>query len=649
MQEPRPFTGTLESDQFRQGVRGSGEVIFLTDRAGFFTFVNSQFEHLYGYAAAEVVGRATPRILRAGTAPPGHFEAFWQRLLKGEVVRTEFLNQAKDGTLLNIEATVSPVRDAADHIIGFFAVQRDVTERTRAEAVFRLSDKHVRLITDNMQDLVGQLTLDGTYLYVSPSHETVLGYAPASLLGTSAIALVHPEDLPHVRGATDQAIQCRTPVRFEVRYRHADGHYIWLEAVGSLLVDEHNVPSGAVVSGRDITDRKQLESQLRQAQKMEAVGQLAGGIAHDFNNVLTAILGYCELALGRLDASAELAGDLREIREAGERASRLTRQLLAFSRRQFANPQVVDLNQVIVEMEKMLGRLISKAVRLTIAPASTLGRTKIDTSHIEQLVLNLVVNSSDAMPKGGVLTISTANRDLDEGFVKLHPGARQGSYVALSVRDTGDGIQPDVLDRVFEPFFTTKPVGKGTGLGLSTVYGIVKQNGGYVTIDSTPGIGTVVTSYFPRVDDPLTLRATESPVAWMSGTETILVAEDEGPIRELVVKILGRLGYTILQACDGAEAMVVDAAHTGPIDLLISDVIMPQISGPDLGQRLVARRPDMKVLYISGFASRLPVGTGQVSAHTRFLAKPFTSDALALKVREILDLEPVRPRPSPAL
>jgi nitrogen-specific signal transduction histidine kinase len=390
---------------------------------------------------------------------------------------------------------------------------------------------------------------------------------------------------------------------------------------------------------RDVTARKSLESQLLQSQKMEAVGRLAGGIAHDFNNLLTAILGYSELLRDQLHDAPNILADVDEIRKAGERASRLTRQLLAFSRRQPVTRQAVDVNALVADLHKMLGRMLREDVEFSVVTARDLWPIVADPGQIEQIIMNLAVNALDAMPKGGRLTIGTSNASLDDAFVRRHVAAKAGSYVSLTVQDTGCGMTPDVLAHVFEPFFTTKPLGQGTGLGLATVYGIVKQNAGYVAIDSRPGEGTTVSVFWPRRADH---RAESgSHAASLSdpigGSETILLVEDEPGVRALMRKMLERYGYRVLEARDASDAVALGARYPDPIDLLLSDVIMPGLNGPDLAQRIVPRQPGIKVLYVSGFSNSVLSERDRSRPRLWFLAKPFTLEALAKKVRECLD------------
>jgi two-component system, cell cycle sensor histidine kinase and response regulator CckA len=383
---------------------------------------------------------------------------------------------------------------------------------------------------------------------------------------------------------------------------------------------------------------RRSEDQLRQSQKVEAIGRLAGGIAHDFNNLLTIINGYTELLLARLPGEDRVSKDINEIRKAGQRAASLTRQLLAFSRKQILEPRVLDLNAIVVDLEKMLRRLIGEDVELKIVPASGLRRIKADPGQIEQVIMNLVVNARDAMPKGGKLTLETANVDLDETYAGRHVGVRAGAYVLLAVSDSGCGMDREAMAHIFEPFFTTKGPGKGTGLGLSTVYGIVKQSGGNVWAYSEPGLGTTLKIYLPQAEGAIERSAREGRSGRAArGSETILLVEDQTEVRKLVREILEMNGYTVVAASEGLEALEICKQHEGPIHLMLSDVVMPQMGGRELAGRLATHRPDMKVLYMSGYTSNAIVHHGILDPGTAFLQKPFTPDGLACKIREVLD------------
>ncbi len=408
---------------------------------------------------------------------------------------------------------------------------------------------------------------------------------------------------------------------------------------GQPLQDARGRNLGAVVAMHDITERKQLEGQLRQGQKMEAVGRLAGGIAHDFNNLLNVITGYGEMLAERIPAGDPMSSKVDQIRKAANRAASLTRQLLAFSRKQVIEPRVLDLNDLLAEIDKMLRRMIGEDIELTTLQGPSLGRIKADPGQIEQIVMNLVVNARDAMPQGGKLSLETGNVDLDQGYARRHAGARAGPYVALTVSDTGVGMDAETQSHIFEPFFTTKEMGKGTGLGLATVYGIVKQNGGYIEVQSSPNRGTTFRIYLPRVQeraDASRTRETQDPPR---GTETILVVEDETAVRQVVREALQGFGYTVLETGEPEDGLAICAAHPGPIHLLIADVVMPRMNGRLLAQQLTLKRPDMKVLYMSGYTDSAIVQHGILERGVFFLQKPFALTTLASKVREVLDSE----------
>jgi two-component system, cell cycle sensor histidine kinase and response regulator CckA len=394
----------------------------------------------------------------------------------------------------------------------------------------------------------------------------------------------------------------------------------------------------ALVIAEDITERMRLEEQLLRSQKLEAVGRLAGGVAHDFNNLLTGILGYADLLHRGLADDDPRRRDAEEVKRAAERAADLTRQLLAFSRRQVLEPRVLDLNEVVEDMQRMLRRLIGEDIELVTAVEPDLGRVEADPGQLEQVIANLVVNARDAMPNGGRLVIQTANAEVDETFTSGRAGGMQpGPYVVLEVSDSGAGMDAETQAHAFEPFFTTKEVGKGTGLGLATVYGIVKQSGGFIWVYSEPGEGTTFKIYLPQVEKPVDVAAAPPPRSARGGTETVLVVEDEEVVRDLIGRDLTGRGYSILTAGTGREALAVAAGHDGAIDLVVTDVVMPEMGGLELMQRLTAARPGIKVVYMSGYTERA-VADGVVPRP--LLQKPFNASTLADTIREVLDVAP---------
>ncbi len=540
---------------------------------GIITSWNTGAEKLYGYSEREALGRP---VLHLPADRAGEMAGILERISRGESVkRFETVHLRKDGMRIDISLTVSAIRDAAGRVTGASSIARDITERKQAEESIQ---KLLRAV-EQAENVIFMTDPDGQISYINPSFEALYGYKREEVLG-------------------------RTP-RIAVQH--------------------------------DVTERKLLEQQFRQAQKMEAIGQLAGGVAHDFNNLLTAILGYAELLAEKLKDRPREAEDLDEIRKAGERAASLTRQLLAFSRQQVFERKVLDLNRLIAEIEKMLRRLIGEDVDLVTVLDPALAYVWADAGQLEQVVMNLAVNARDAMPRGGKLTIETSNVELDEEYARLHTPVRPGRYVMIAVSDTGVGMDAATRSRIFEPFFTTKERGKGTGLGLATVYGIVKQSGGYIWAYSEPGKGSTFKIYLPPADQSLLPeedRVGETPS--VRGTETVLLVEDEESVRTLSRAILESYGYRVLEAAGAEEAIETVRAYQQPIHLLLTDVIMPSMGGPDLASRIRTLRPGIKVLYMSGYTDETIFRHGHLEQGRLFLQKPFTPEALARKVREAL-------------
>ena len=877
-----PDDDRSELTRLRQAVQESGEVIFMTDREGLFTFVNARFERLYGYTSAEVVGYSTPRVLKSGAAPREPYAAFWQRLLRGETVEGEFINRRKDGGFLHVHATVSPILDNAHAIVGFLAVQRDISERKQADAALRASEERHRALIEWSPEAIA-VHRGGKLLYVNPTTVKMLGATSAKdLIGKPVLDFIHPDfrqivlarlkdhagaapmieekfvkldgtvidvevqgtsvvydgepaSQVSIRDVTDrnkanealsesqQRLELiirasniglwdwnlldntvyfspewksqigfaddEIPDRFEewekrvhpddlegalarvreylarsqgedeneFRFQHKDGSYRWILARSSVLRDPQGKPYrvlgshvditerkrseetlrenesrlglavananmsvfaqdrdlrftwiynpqlgktvaqmigktdadvlppdlanrfgllkhrvmetdervheeiSAVVRGRqrvfellveplrnaggeidgirgvllDITKRRELEDQLRQSQKLEAVGSLAGGIAHDFNNLLTAILGYADLAINALDPANPVRADIEEIQRAGHSAEALTRQLLIFSRKGIVQPVVLSLNGIVTRLEKILRRVVGEDVEFRVRLGPSLGSVKADAGQLEQVVMNLVVNARDAMPSGGTLTLDTDCVQVDEAFAASHGRSAVGAFDRLRVIDTGCGMTPEVQAQIFNPFFTTKGPEKGTGLGLATVHGIVHQAGGYVVVTSATGQGSTFAIYLPRIAEQAdAIRA--GPAAIPAGVETILFVEDDESIRTLGVRILRQGGYTVLPARHAAEALTLAVAH-GRIDLLATDLVMPGVNGRVLAERLRQSRGDLKVLYTSGYTNDSVTLHDIQTSGLDFLQKPYTPEALVSAVRAVLD------------
>jgi PAS domain S-box-containing protein len=476
---------------------------------------------------------------------------------------------------------------------------------------------------------------DGTYLDCNEAYAHILGYASRDeVLSSNALELyANPSE------RTDRMARIRREKTFtnlEVRLRRKDGNFVWVLQNSTLMQDAHlnEFIEGTII---DITERKRLEEQLRQSQKMEAVGQLAGGVAHDFNNLLTVIKGYSRMVLDEPWPEEKVRANVGQIDAAAERAASLTRHLLAFSRKQVLQPRVIDLNALLVNLDKMLRRLIGEDVVVETITAPDLGSVKADPGQIEQVIMNLVLNARDAMPRGGKLTLETANVDLDADYARDHDGVRAGPYVMLAVSDNGIGMSPEIQSRIFEPFFTTKELGRGTGLGLSTAYGIVKQSGGHIWVYSEPGRGTTFKIYLDRVDHPAEIIRQGPPAPPIRGTETIFLVEDDRQVRDLACSVLTGSGYSVLVAENAPEVAKICEQYGNTVHLLLTDVVMPGVSGREVAKQVTARWPNTKVLYMSGYTENSIVHHGVLDEGTFFLPKPFTPSVLTNKVREVLD------------
>jgi PAS domain S-box-containing protein len=521
-------------------------------------------------------------------------------------------------------------------------VIKDITERYEAEQTRGL----LAAIVQSSNDAIVSKRLDGTVTSWNGAAERLFGYSAEEAVGQPISILIPADRLDEERTFLDRIAKRERINHYETIRRCKDGSLVSVSVSIAPMLDFSGKVVGASKTARDLTAQRKAEGalrhteeQLRQAHKMEAVGRLAGGIAHDFNNVLSVILSYGQMLLADLKPGEPMRDDVEEIQKAGKRAADLTRQLLMFSRQQVLEAKVLDLNEVLTGMDKMLQRILGADVDLVSLPVQPLGRVRADPSSVEQVIMNLVVNARDAMPTGGKLTMETGNVVLDEAYAQAHLGVKPGPHVMLAVTDTGTGMDKATLTQIFEPFFTTKEIGKGTGLGLSTVFGIMQQSGGSVWVYSEPGEGTTFKVYFPRVDASVeATRATEPPTT-LRGSETILLVEDDDQVRVVVRGILRRSGYHVIEARNAGEALLHSEEHAGTIDLLLSDVVMPQMSGPALAKRLASVRPNMKVLCMSGYTDDSIVRHGVLEAHFAYLQKPITPEALTMKVREVLDAD----------
>ena len=550
----------------------------------------------------------------------------------------------QDGVYRDVMARGFPVRDEAGQIVEWVGTCDDITDarraeqaRQKAEAERQAMQDTMYAILDNAPAIISFKDLSGRYLFLNRMHEKVHKKSRQEAIGKTnfdLFGLDHAEPaLRHDR----YVIETGAVWSDESQIVQDDGTHTYYSFKFPLRDAEGNIYATCGIA-TDITDRKHLEAQLYQSQKMEGIGRLAGGIAHDFNNLLTAIIGYAELAEMDTEPESPVVRHLQTVQQAAQSAAALTRQLLAFARKQMLDTQVFSLNDLMVETDKMLRRVIGADVELVTLTQPSLGFVRADANQITQVLVNLVVNARDAMPDGGKLTIETGNVFLDENYARLHAEVQPGPYVMLAVGDTGTGMSEEVKAHLFEPFFTTKAVGKGTGLGLATCYGIVKQNGGHIWLYSEAGQGSTFKVYLPRVDGPaVTLRKPDVSTALPTGSETILIAEDEPLLRTLAMEILTAQGYRVLTATDGTDALRTAAEADTEIHLLVTDMVMPYMGGLELTRRMQAERPGLRVLYVSGYTENAIVHHGILDADLHFLQKPYLPAALARKVREVLD------------
>jgi two-component system, cell cycle sensor histidine kinase and response regulator CckA len=620
-------------------VESSEDAIIGRDLDGIIASWNKGAEGIFGYTAEEAIGQPVSILV-----PPercGEVSQIMERLQRGErVEHYETVRVTKGGQHVQVSLTVSPIRDEHGNIVGASAIERDITERRQAQEALRQSQERLQGIISSAMDAI---------ITVDRSQRVVVFNKAAELIFRCAAA-----------EAIGQPIEKFIPQRFRESHRqHIDGfartgetrRSIYSPAtLFALRADGEEFPIEATISQvetggerlftvilRDVSARVRLETELRQAQKIEAIGQLAGGVAHEFNNFLGVILGYSELLSSEAGDNEKVRRSLAEINAATQHAATLTRHLLTFSRKQLVEPQLLDLNQAVWEAHKLVRRLIPAHMEVAPVLASTLGWVRIDPGQVEQVLINLVVNARDAMPEGGKVVIETRDVELDEAFASHHPGLQPGGYVLLSVSDTGCGMDAETRTHIFEPFFTTKQPGKGTGLGLSTIYGIVKQNGGHIAVESAIGRGSTFRIYLPRVQAPgEEARSTAPRRLEETGRATVLVVEDEAALRRLLCLSLERRGYKVLTAVDGADAIEIFGQHPGEIDLVVTDLVMPRVDGFELKRRIAVLSPAMRFLFMSGYSDEVVEQRERALQGCAFLEKPFLPDDLANKVREVL-------------
>ena len=618
------------SRRLAQVVDSATELISTGDCEGRITFMNQAFLRAVGWSEQEIIGKHFRDVVLSPTNSPALRERIWAGIMEGKGWKGECLHCRKDGTDFPVYLSVGQLKDSAGRVIGNVGIVRDLTESKRAEErfykAFHLNPEPITIATIS----------DGRYIDVNESFLRITGYRREEVIGRTSLEVKFWER-PEDRAKLIEMLEKLGSVRdLEITFRTKfDEQRIALDSADVIEVDGQKC---VIAILKDITERKALEKQLRQLQKMEAVGQLSGGIAHDFNNLLGVILGYSELLEEGLGNNSKFRKTAQEIKKAGQRAASLTRQLLAFSRQQLLEPRVLNLNTVVADTEKMLRRLIGEHIEITSRLVSDLGQVKADQGQIEQVIMNLAVNARDAMPEGGKLFIETRNIALDEEYALFHPPTIPGNYVELVMTDTGVGMDAQTQSHIFEPFFTTKELGKGTGLGLATVYGVVKQSGGYVWVYSEPGLGSTFKVYLPRVAETVRQSGPGEPAtAPARGSETILLVEDEESLRTLTRTILEQSGYTVLEASRGSEAIEIARLHGGPIDLLLTDMVMPGMNGHAVARSLALVRPGIKIVYMSGYSGFGHRGLGE--SEDILLTKPLTRDALLRKLDEVLHLQ----------
>jgi two-component system, cell cycle sensor histidine kinase and response regulator CckA len=610
------------------------DVVTLHREDGTIFYAAPSLTHVLGHAPEAWLGQRLPDLVHEDDRLAAEAQRQAMLAAPGSPQPARFRLRHKGGAWRWMEGTGTNL--LGDPAVGGLVFSlHDVTDRRAAEEALRQSEQRFRALVENSEDSIQLATARGTLMYVSPSTERLYDRPAAEVVGRNVFELVHADDRERL---TEQWQRCLdhpgVAIRGEFRLPRTDR---FVEAVRVNHLDDPGLKAVVTIC-REVTERRRLETRVHQTQRLEAIGRLAGGIAHDFNNILSAIHGFASIVHGELAEPDPLRGDVQEILKAVERAANLTRQLLAFGRRQVLQPKVIDVSSYVRDLERMIRRIVGEDIEIVVRVDDGAVTAKADPGQLEQVLINLVVNARDAMPTGGRITIEASNiviaTDSRES-AELSPG----SYVMLSVSDTGIGMSKKVQDHIFEPFFTTKESGQGSGLGLSTVFGIVKQSGGHIFVESDPGHGSIFKIYFPASRERPTRVITSANLApvSLSGAETILLVEDENAVRSFVARALRQQGYQVLDASNGGEALMIAEQHQGIIHLLLTDVIMPRVSGKQLAERLRTLRADLRVLYMSGYAEEIIAPHGVLEPGAAFIEKPLTAEALGRKVREVLD------------
>ncbi len=634
-----------ESEEwFRSFVENANDIIYTLEPNGIIIYISPNWKAILGHDAHEVIGQSFARFVHPDDVPA--CRAFLERIITtGEKAGgIEYRIQHKDGTWRWHSSNGSPMSDAGGKLIGYMGIARDITERKQAEEALRKSEeKYSKAFLTSPYAITITRLKDGKYIEFNDAFTSITGFTREEVIANSSVGLNLWVDIEERKQVVSALLEGREVYGMECLFNKKNGEII----TGSLSakIIYLNNESFILSSIEDITERKRaeeekanLEGQLQQAQKMESVGRLAGGVAHDFNNMLSVILGHAELALEQVDPAQPLHNDLMEIRKAAVRSADLTRQLLAFARKQTVAPKVLDLNETVAGMLKMLQRLIGEDIDLNWQPAADLWPVKVDPSQIDQILANLCVNARDAIADIGRITIETGNSVFDADYCADHAGFEPGEYVLIAVSDNGCGMDKETMSHIFEPFFTTKGVGKGTGLGLATVYGSVKQNNGFINAYSEPGLGTTFKIYLPRHAGKAGQMQNKGQATLAArGHETVLLVEDEPAILKLTKVMLERQGYIVLAASTPGEAIRLSREHAGEIHLLMTDVVMPEMNGRDLAKNLLSLYPDLKRLFMSGYTANVIAHHGVLDEGVYFIQKPFSMEDLAAKVREALD------------